>query len=412
MAVMAAPLAGQMYGTPDFAPFLLDKRVEREDYNLRLGPVLVDVVGTFEIEYNDNINYSENNELDDVILKPGIDFGLKWQINEENELDLNVGAEYWHYVDNNEFNNVSNQVSLSPDTELSYRILVGDMIFRVYDRLEYSFDTADAVVVDRDGNVVQEDPTSFSRYQNVLGVQSEWFVGENVFAAQLSRKDVWSPEDEYEYINREEYKAALNVERDLAANFTVGVGTSYTDVNYDEDVNNDGSLFSVGPYFDWKITEFISLYTGVAWNYLDYDSGGSADDTKYGNDDQPSDLSWMTRLTHTANDAFNHQLEWYRAIEGGTSSNYNEIDGIRYTAAYNLTEQVRLDGTIGYEESDSSGGLVNDDFDRWICGLSTELVLGPKLTAELGYRYLDKDSDAEFQSYEQNQFRLLLKYDF
>ena len=120
----------------------------------------------------------------------------------------------------------------------------------------------------------------------------------------------------------------------------------------------------------------------------------------------------MTRLTHIANDVFNHQLEWYRAIEGGTSSNYNEIDGIRYTAAYNLTEQVRLDGTIGYEESDSSGGLVNDDFDRWICGLSTELVLGPKLTAELGYRYMDKDSDAEFQSYEQNQFRLLLKYDF
>jgi hypothetical protein len=411
-AVMAVPLSAQIYGTPDFAPFLLDKRVEREDYNLRLGPVLVDVVGTFEVEYNDNINYSENNALDDFILKPGILFGLKWQINEENELDVNLGAEYWHYVDNDEFNDVSNQVSLAPGTELSYRVLVGDMIFRVYDQIEYSFDTADAVVVDSNGDVVEGDPTSFARYQNVFGVQSEWFIGENVFAAQLSRTDVWSPDDEYEYINREEYKAALNVERDLAANFTVGVGTSYTTVDYDEDVNNDGSEFSVGPYFDWKITELVSLYTGVSWNYLDYDTGGSADDTRYGNDDQPSDLSWMMRLSHTANDVFNHQLEWYRAITGGTSSNYNEIDGIRYTAAYNLTERVRLDGTLGYEENESSGGLINDDFERWICGLSTELVLGPKLTAELGYRYIDKDSDAEYQSYDQNQFRLLLKYDF
>ena len=337
---------------------------------------------------------------------------MKWQINEENELDVNLGAEYWHYVDNDEFNDVSNQVSLAPGTELSYRVLVGDMIFRVYDQIEYSFDTADAVVVDSNGDVVEGDPTSFARYQNVFGVQSEWFIGENVFAAQLSRTDVWSPDDEYEYINREEYKAALNVERDLAANFTVGVGTSYTTVDYDEDVNNDGSEFSVGPYFDWKITELVSLYTGVSWNYLDYDTGGSADDTRYGNDDQPSDLSWMMRLSHTANDVFNHQLEWYRAITGGTSSNYNEIDGIRYTAAYNLTERVRLDGTLGYEENESSGGLINDDFERWICGLSTELVLGPKLTAELGYRYIDKDSDAEYQSYDQNQFRLLLKYDF
>ncbi|CAA6692963.1 Unannotated [Lentimonas sp. CC19] len=412
-SVLALPLSAQIYGIPDFAPFVLDQRVEREDYNLRVGPVMVDVVGTFEVEYNDNIGYSENNELSDFILKPGVLFGLKWQVNEDNELDLNLGAEYWHYVDHNKYNNVSNQVSLSPDTELSYRVLVGDMVFRVFDRLEYSFDTADAVVVDRNGNVDEgADPTSFARYQNTFGLQSEWFIGENVFAAQLSREDIWSPDDEYEYINSEVYKVALNVERDLAANFMVGVGTSYATFDYDKDVNNDGSEFSIGPYIDWNITEVIGLYAGLSWNHLDYDSGGEADNTRYGNDDQPSHFTWTTRLSHMVNDVFNHQLEWYRAITGGTTSNYNEIDGVRYTAAYNLTERVRLDGTVGYEENDSSGGLINDDFDRWVCGLSTELVLGPRLTAELGYRYTDKDSDAEFQSYDQNQFRLLLKYDF
>ena len=77
-----------------------------------------------------------------------------------------------------------------------------------------------------------------------------------------------------------------------------------------------------------------------------------------------------------------------------------------------MTPRVRLDGTIGYEESNSSGGLINDNFDRWIYGLSTELILGPRLTADVGYRYIDKSSDAEFQSYEQNQFRILFKYDF
>lgn len=409
---MAFPLSAQIYGTPDFAPFLLDQRVEREDYNFRFGPVLIDVIGTFGLEFNDNVNTSENDAIEDVILQPGIKFGMKWQINEENELDVNIGAEYWHYVDHNELNGVSNQVALSPDTELSYRVLVGDMVFRVYDRISYSFDSADAVGVDDEGNVTDPDPSAFTRYENVFGVQSEWFIGENIFAAQLSRTDVWSPDREFEYIDREEYKAALNVERDLAANFTVGVGTSYTTIDYDQDINNDGSEFSVGPYFDWSVTELISLYVGVAWNYLDYDTGGVSDDTVYGNDDQPSDLSWMVRLRHTANDVFNHQLEWYRAITGGSTSNYNEIDGIRYTASYNITPRIRLDGTLGYEESDSSGGLINDDFDRWICGLSTELVLGPRLTADVGYRYIDKTSDAEYQSYEQNQLRIFFTYDF
>ena len=412
LVMMAIPLSAQINGTPDFAPFLLDKRVEREDYNLRLGPVLIDIVGKFGIEFNDNVNTSQNDPIEDVILKPGISFGLKWAINEDNDLDLNIGAEYWHYMDNDELNEVSNQIALSPDTELSYRVLVGDMVFRVYDRIQYSFDSADSVAVDNQGNVTDQDPVAFTRYKNVLGVQSEWFIGETVFAAQLSRTDEWSPDQEFEYIDRKEYKAALNVERDLAANFTVGIGTSYTTIDYDQDINNDGSKFSTGPYFDWSVTELISLYAGVAWNSLDYDTGGLTDGTVYGNEEQPDDLTWNVRLRHTANEVFNHQLESYRAISGGSTSNYNEIDGIRYTASYNVTARVRLDGTVGYEESDSSGGLINDDFDRWIYGLSTELVLGPRLTAEIAYRYIDKSSDAEFQSYEQNQLRIFFKYDF
>jgi len=56
-SLLASPL--QVDKTPDFAPFILDKRVEREDYNLRLGPVFIDIIGTFGIEYNDNINTSK-----------------------------------------------------------------------------------------------------------------------------------------------------------------------------------------------------------------------------------------------------------------------------------------------------------------------------------------------------------------
>jgi len=37
-------LSAQLRDTPDFAPFILDERVEREDYNLKLGPVEVDVI--------------------------------------------------------------------------------------------------------------------------------------------------------------------------------------------------------------------------------------------------------------------------------------------------------------------------------------------------------------------------------
>jgi len=120
----------------------------------------------------------------------------------------------------------------------------------------------------------------------------------------------------------------------------------------------------------------------------------------------------MVRLSHVANDVFNHQVEWYRAIAVSNTANSNTLDGLRYSFAYDITPRIRLGGAVGYEENASSGGLINDDFDRWIMGLSTEFLLGPRLTADIGYRYMEKDSEASFQSYEQNQFRIFFKYDF
>lgn len=275
--LVASP--AQVDKTPDFAPFILDKRVEREDYNLRLGPVFVDIIGTFGIEYNDNINTSEVDPIADWILQPGVSFGLKWQMNETTEVDLNLGLEYWHYLSESDLNDLDNQLGLTPNTELSFRVLLGDMIIRVYDRLQYSFDSADSVVVDPDtGDVIDEDPEAFTRFRNVLGLQTEWFIGETIFSAQLSREDIYSPEDIFSYVNRFEHKAALNVEHALAANVLVGAGTSYSVVDFDEEVNNDGTIFTFGPYFEWKITELIGLYAGIAYNDYDFEEGALTDD--------------------------------------------------------------------------------------------------------------------------------------
>lgn len=409
--VCATAGARQIAPPPDFAPFILDERVEREEYNMRLGPVLVDIVGTFGIEYDDNINTSENNEVSDLILQPGVSFGLNWQISETNELTANLGLEYWYYLDNSDLNRARNQVALSPETELSYRIMIGDVVFRVFDRIQFSFDTTDSVVIDPDtGAVEEQDPEIFSQYENTGGLQSNWFIGENFFRAQLSRTDVWSPDDEFEFVERTEYKAALNAERPLAANFTVGAGASYELLDFDLDVNNDGDVITAGPFFDWKITDVIGLYAGVAWNRWDFDEGATTDN--FSDETSTNEVTWNVRLSHAVNEYYDHQLEWYRSQDVSTISNFNRLDGLRYSFSYLVMPRIRLDGSVAYEQNEDSGGLLNDDFDRWILGLGTEVRLGPRFTGELSYSYVDKDSDAQFRSYERNRVRLQFRYGF
>lgn len=416
-AWLSADFRDELYEVPDYAPFILDERVEREDYNFLVGPLLIDLIGTFGVEYDDNINTSENNAIDDWILQPGVSFGLKWQVNEDQELDLNIGLEYWYYLDNSELNDFDQQLNITPDTEFSFRVLVGDIVFRVYDKINYTSDSTDAVVINEEGEIEEggNDSPTFSRYTNVVGVQSEWFIRDFSFKGQISRKDVWAGESEFEFIDRYEHKFALNVERDIAANFMVGVGTSYTDFEYDDDINDSGDAFTVGPYFDWRITELIALYAGVAWNRADFDGDGLVSDegAGFGDEDKYEEFSGTVRLSHTINELYNHQLEFYRIPQLADASNFEELDGVRYSFAYNINSRIRLDGDIAYEESDSSGGIIeDDDFDRWVAGLATEVVLGPRLTGRFAYRYVDKDSDAEFRSYDRNRFRILFEYDF
>ena len=77
-------------------------------------------------------------------------------------------------------------------------------------------------------------------------------------------------------MDRGENKIALNVERALAANFTIGGGASYSVFDFDEEVNNDGSVFTIGPWIEWKITELIGLFAGIAYNDREYEQSATS----------------------------------------------------------------------------------------------------------------------------------------
>ena len=406
-------LSAQISSRPEAVPFLLDQQVQRSNYNIRLGPVMLDLIGTFGIEYDDNVNTSENNELEDIILQPGLSFGAKWQFSEFNELSLSVGAEYWKYLKNSELDENSKSFSVSPDTELSFRVVIGEVVVRVYDRLQYDISSTDSIGYTVSGGtatVNEQDPGLFPRFTNTLGAQSEWYIDKTRFGAQVSRKDVWSTESVYDYINRVDYDFLLNADRQLASNFTLGLGFEYQDINYSEDINNDGKIYRFGPYVDWGVTEVISVRAGVALENAEFDNNSVI--TASSDDDSYTGLSGSVRVRHLLNEAFNHALEGYRRVSTADTSNFYIVDGLRHTSALQIFPRVRLDTLLSYEMSESSGGFLDDDFNRFEAGLSFNLVLGPRLTADVGYRYEDKDSDAAFRSYQRNRARILFQYDF
>ena len=66
-------------------------------YNLDLDPVKLRFSTSLATEYNDNVNLSHTNALDDLIMRPMFGIRAFWQVSERNALDFNVDLGYEHY---------------------------------------------------------------------------------------------------------------------------------------------------------------------------------------------------------------------------------------------------------------------------------------------------------------------------
>src|SRR6266404_6811445 len=92
-----------------------EQDVSRIPYNLLLGPVRFRVGATVGVEYNDNINYSDDGRAvvvgpfgptvidvhsqDDVIVTPNLTLDAIWPVTQLNTLRLDLGVGYSFYLD-------------------------------------------------------------------------------------------------------------------------------------------------------------------------------------------------------------------------------------------------------------------------------------------------------------------------
>src|ERR1700693_4926606 len=112
--------------------------IDTSDYNLQLGPAVIKLTDSFNIELNDNIDLSESDRKADLILEPFLDVKAFWQFSQLNSLSFNLGIGYIQYLQNPQLNRLD--VLASPDSNLALDIFVGDFRFTVFERLSVQQD--------------------------------------------------------------------------------------------------------------------------------------------------------------------------------------------------------------------------------------------------------------------------------
>ncbi|MBV9275922.1 MAG: hypothetical protein JO333_18660 [Verrucomicrobia bacterium] len=377
----------------------LRKVINRSDYNLRLGPVLLDLSASTEIEYNDNINLSDHAKTGDWIFLPQVNLNMDWQATAVNELRLDLGFGYEAYLNHSNLN--SDTLLIAPDSLLSFDVYVGDFRFNFHDRLSIQQNPVDTIEL---SNVAR-----FGRLENSAGVSAVWDLNQVKIMGSYDHYLFDSLDSTFDYLSRSEEQFLFSVDVNLNRTTTIGVRGTAALIDYNSNtVFNDASQFSVGPFLEMYLTPYTRIRASAGYEGL-YFHGNAAGQPNSPYSGGFAYLDVVQRL----NRYFTQYLNIGYDTELGVTTQYQRTAYARYTVEWRVNSRLNVAVQGFYEhanESESGFGQEHPSLYGGSIFLSTRLAT--RMTVGFGYLYTGRTSNLPDRSYSQNQFIFRIGYNF
>ncbi|MGI8889209.1 MAG: hypothetical protein ACR2G0_00280 [Chthoniobacterales bacterium] len=371
--------------------------IDEIPYNLLAGPVRFRFSITTGIEYNDNINLAETNKQSDIIIRPQLNIDAIWPITQLNTLKLDLGLGYGFYLDHPNAN--TNGVLISPGSQLSFDIFVMDWRINIHDRFSLQQDPVAQLQL---SNVVD-----YGRFENTIGVSALWDLNKAVLTFGYDHYTYISTTDTFSYLDRN--AEVLSFSAYFAFTSTTGGGIESSAVfnSYDQNFLNDSVTYSVGPFVETQITNYLKLRAAAGYQFINFAGGGIVSDSSDSNDFYANIL-----ISHRINAAITQTIAAGHESELGVNSNYVALNYIRHTANWNIINGVLFSTELFYEDGDDSGGLFSEHIQRYGGAATLGYQLTPHITLGLRYQYTQKQSDQPLRDYKQNRIALDGTYSF
>jgi hypothetical protein len=395
--------------------------IDRLPYNLLLGPVRFRVSATVGVEWNDNINLSDDGTFtvpvlgggtttvrvepeDDFIFRPQLNFDAIWPITQLNTLRFDLGLSYAFYVDHSNAN--TNGILISPGSQVAFDIFVGDFRINIHDRPQLQQDPVAELAL---SNVVD-----YGRFENTAGISVLWDLNKALLSVGYDHYNYVSTVSDFDYLNRnaEILSASLAI---LATSYlNLGPEGYAVFTRYDDQILNDSDAYNVGGFIETQITHYLKLRVAGGYQEIDFDR---AQVNFFGFtffQDRKSLQDWYGNvlITHRLNASIQQSLTAGHESQLGINSNFIELNFIRHTITWNIIRNTLLSTEFFYEDADESGGFINEHLHRYGGALTLGYQLTPHVTLGGRYQYTQKDSDVVARDYKQNRVSIDGTYSF
>ncbi|MBA5876624.1 MAG: hypothetical protein GDA66_19060 [Nitrospira sp. CR1.2] len=262
--------------------------LQNEDYNLKLGNAKFRAGASLSTEFNDNVNLSDSSSADsDVILRPQLNTSLHWPITAKNALNFSLGLGYVKYVQSSQ----DDYLMLTPGSELSFDIFVGDFRFTLYDRFSYSQDPLQ--------NSAVSGVARYGGLDNAAGVNVLWDLNKIILSTGYAHVNFIPDQADFDYLARSSENVFLRAAYLINSTTVVGVESSSGLTTYDNPTFLNNALsFSVGPFTEIKVTDHLDLDARAGFVGYNFET---EDSSVIGVAENPRSYYFDVGLRHTLN---------------------------------------------------------------------------------------------------------------
>ncbi|MCC7374064.1 MAG: hypothetical protein IT581_05380 [Verrucomicrobiales bacterium] len=382
-------------------PYPEYRTLQDDHYGHHIGPVLLRYDASVSATFTDNRNYNvDGEEQSDFGLRPTINLGLFYPINERQKFQVDVGIGYQWWSNNSH----NNRLYISPNSHLDYAFGLGDVEMRISNNTSTSSEASS-----RAEFAGGRDPldVSFHRIVNSSGLSGTWRGSRRLtinggYQFSISR----SLNDQFTTLDRDTHSFNASGLVTITDPLKAGISGSYSMFTYSEGVQNDGQSYSVGPTLQWQPLDSLRLAGHLHYSESIHEQSGTIDDR--------SDFAGMTygfSATHDINRAMVQTASITRSIDPGYGSNYTDDFSVRYGLSASLSSRLNSNCSFQYQQAGMSGSLgENADLYRFSVGLGYQVLRRANLG--LTYSLNTRVSNLENRDYLENRFTLTASYQF
>ncbi len=259
-------------------PFLGGKR------NIKLGPVNIGLGLTGALEYNDNITrasgtvlpgataspngYIPGQKYSDLIASTYLNIDANFAISQHSRLTLTTSLGIDHYFNHPEFSpqGKGHDFTILPGSSLAYDFRIGNVVFTLYDRLSVRPGSND--------NFTLDNHSTFGAWENNGGIAMNWAINSTLnLSLNLSRTDSKAlQEDIYSQYDRHITSISGSLAWTPSGTWTAGLESSYSNTEYTQNYNNNGTSGTLGVFVIVPISHNTSFRAAGGMQNFHFDA--------------------------------------------------------------------------------------------------------------------------------------------